>query len=201
MSRVKICGLTSRADAELAVRFGADALGFILEPSSPRYLAPESRGWIAKLPLFALRVAVFGRVPDAPDLEPFHLAQFVERMAPIRNAKLVRAVRIKPGSSVREIVKLGHNVSALCLDAFVPGAYGGTGHRVDWDFAAEVVAESPVPVILAGGLTPDNVGEAVERVRPYAVDVSSGVEEQPRVKDPVKVRDFIQAAKAAGRKS
>lgn len=201
MTRVKICGLTSRSDAELAIRFGADALGFILEPTSPRYLAPEQRGWIERLPTFTMRVAVFGRVPDGPEVAPFHLVQFVERMAPVRDAKLVRAVRVKPGLSVREVIKLSHNVSALCLDAFVPGAYGGTGHTVDWEFAAEVVAECKVPVILAGGLTPENVGEAIAQVRPYAVDVSSGVEERPRVKDPVKLRDFIQAAHQAGRRS
>ncbi len=199
MTLVKICGLTRVQDAELAADLGADALGFVHEPSSPRYIDEERDiKWIERLPPFALKVAVFGRVTRTVPLGVFDHVQGAEwEVYPVPYPKRLHVLRLRPGQKAQDLVNQTVNATALVLDAHKEGAYGGTGQAVDWDLAAEIVQRAERPVILAGGLTPDNVAKAIERVRPYAVDVSSGVESLPGMKDPIKLRDFIQAAKSA----
>ncbi len=195
--KVKICGLTRQRDAELAAELGADALGFVHEKLSPRYIGDDLPVWIAKLSPFVSKVAVFGRV-DRPALKSvFDLVQGAEwDVYPEAAAKRLHVLRLRPGAKAIDLVQQTIDASALVLDAYRDEAYGGTGHTVDWDLAAEIVQRAERPVILAGGLTPDNVADAVRRVRPYAVDVSSGVEESLGVKDPSKLRDFIAAAQS-----
>lgn len=112
-------------------------------------------------------------------------------------AKRIHVLRLRAGQKADDLIQQTVNASAIMLDAYKDGAYGGTGHTVDWGVAAEIVARSERPVILAGGLTPENVAEAVRRVRPFAVDVASGIEKEPGVKDPYKMAAFIDAARSA----
>lgn len=198
MTLVKICGLTRPQDAELAADLGANALGFIHEPSSPRFVTEGEYKWIERLPPFVVKVAVFGRVTKTVPQGVFDLVQGAEwEVYPMPFPKRVHVLRLRAGQKADDLVNQTINASALLLDAYKDNQYGGTGHVVDWDLAAEIVQRSERPVILAGGLTPDNVAKAVERVRPYAVDVSSGIESMPGMKDVAKLRDFIQAAKGA----
>lgn len=192
---VKICGLTRREDAELATELGASGLGFVFEPSSPRYVG---EGWYPDwlLGLAVDRVAVFGPFrPGVADLFDCFQATSWEGAEPDVPSRVRRiaAVRVRPGDSVPSILAQIGTANRLLLDAYDPGGYGGTGRRVDWSLAAEVVQASPVPVTLAGGLDPDNVAEAVEAVRPSMVDVSSGVESSPGIKDPARLRAFFDA--------
>ena len=199
MIKIKICGLTRASDAELAAELGADALGFVHERESPRYIGDDLPTWVARLSPFVPKVAVFGRV-DRPALKSvFDLVQGAEwDLFPEAAAKRLHTVRLRPGSKAADLVQRTVDAAALVLDAHSDAAFGGTGVRVDPDVAAEIVQRSERPVILAGGLTPENVAAAIRRVRPYAVDVSSGVEDgKPGLKDPTKLRDFIQAAREA----
>jgi phosphoribosylanthranilate isomerase len=193
VTRIKICGLRRPEDVELAVELGADAVGFVLEPSSPRCLDAQEAEELARLAApFCTAVAVYGRARGPfPQMQAFQAVAF-EDFPP--GSRLL-AVRMRPDSSVAEIVEQSLGVGALVLDAYSPTAYGGTGKTVDWERAAEVVRACQVPVVLAGGLTAENVAEAIATVRPYAVDVSSGVESEPGIKDHGKVRAFIQAAR------
>ncbi len=198
MTRVKICGLTQPDDARLAIELGADALGFILEPASPRFIGETVPKWINELPPFPARVAVYGVVRGQVAQSAFDLVQGAEwETHPLPAPKRIHVIRLRPGQSAADLTQQTVNASAILLDAFREDAYGGTGHRVDWDIAAEIVQRAARPVILAGGLTPDNVAEAVRRVRPFMVDVSSGVEREPGLKDHGKLRDFIEAARGA----
>jgi phosphoribosylanthranilate isomerase len=198
-TRVKICGITTRKDAELAVELGASALGFILEPTSKRYLkvVPD---WLRELPPYINRVAVFGMAPDyfcETQFESVQASGWMDPLAQEEHCRRIEAVRVKSGENPKAIADRAHHAVALLLDAFVEGMYGGTGKTVDWDLAAEVVKISKKPVILAGGLTPENVAEAIRQVRPYAVDVSSGVESSPGIKDPAKMKVFFEAVSSA----
>lgn len=198
MTRVKICGLKRRQDAELAIEFGADALGFIMEPTSPRCIEEFDLKWIEKLPPFPVKVAVFGKVDRTVPREIFDAVQGVEwEVYSTGYPKRLHAIRLRKGQRADDIIHLTVNASALVLDGYKDGAYGGTGTTVDWDVAAEIVQRTSMRVILAGGLTPDNVADAVRRVRPFAVDVSSGIEAELGIKDPGKIRAFIEAAKGA----
>ncbi|MEP0765546.1 MAG: phosphoribosylanthranilate isomerase [Fimbriimonadia bacterium] len=194
MTRVKICGITRIEDALAAIEMGAHALGFVLEPSSPRYVG--ERGdllqAIASLPPFVSTVAVYGiRGAGRGDWEEAVSAtQAVEG----ESAKpLLRTLRLQSEADLARIAEAARHAAALVLDAFHPEQMGGTGQPVDWSLAAQVRELSPVPVILAGGLTPENVAEAAYVVRPYAVDVSSGVESEPGLKDHRKIEAFIRA--------
>ncbi|HTQ12081.1 MAG TPA: phosphoribosylanthranilate isomerase [Fimbriimonadaceae bacterium] len=205
--KVKICGITRPEDAELALDLGADALGFVFEKSSPRYVAPERRFWIKESAPYAQTVAVYGpqvsgdwagcnsiQCIDPPDVS------CPELIPPV--LLVVRPRFLDPSVCQMEIGnvlgKNGHfSIRGIVLDAFDDRLFGGTGKPLDWDLAAALRELLPKPVILAGGLTPDNVAEAIRRVRPYAVDVSSGVESSPGIKDSAKLRDFILAAKQA----
>jgi phosphoribosylanthranilate isomerase len=198
LTRVKICGLTKPDDARFAVDAGADALGFVLERTSPRCIDEDHTQWIADLSPFVIKVAVFGRVDRAAAKAVFDLTQGAEWEILAEAApKRIHVLRLRGASRADDFVKQTINAGALLVDAFREDAWGGTGHRVNWDVAAEIVQRAERPVLLAGGLTPENVAEAVRRVRPYAVDVSSGVEKSPGIKDWDKVRAFIEAAKAA----
>jgi phosphoribosylanthranilate isomerase len=202
--RVKICGITNLDDALAAVDAGADALGFVFAEEAKarnRFIAPEDAyEIISKLPPFITTVAV--TVNDPMEL----LAQYLIYMdciqlhgeelpghLPIEHLA-IKAFRARPDMMVDEM--LPYHTRAWLIDAYSGDTRGGTGHTCDWELAKAAV-ETGRPVILAGGLTPDNVAEAIQTVRPFAVDTSSGVEAAPGKKDHDKVRRFIHNAKAS----
>ena len=196
MTRVKICGLTRVEDVELAVELGASAVGFVLDPSSPRcILLADVHDLLRSTPPYTSCVAVLGPFAHSRLLAPFDAVQAIG----VTNADLEasqRAIHVhRIGSD--DPMPDPESYDALLLDAFSPDAYGGTGIRIDLDAARGVIAESVRPIILAGGLTADNVGEVIRAVRPYAVDVSSGVESKSGVKDPGKLRAFFEAVREA----
>lgn len=201
MVRVKICGITNPADAQHAAACGADALGFIFYPGSPRFVAPDrARCIIADLPPFVTTVGLFvnepsARIREIADFCGLNVIQLHGDEGPeLCNHppyRVIKALRLQDGMSPDTMPD--YKASALLLDASVPGQYGGTGQVCDWGLAAEFASQRKV--ILAGGLTPANVAEAVERVRPYGVDVSSGVESAAGKKDAEKVAQFIRMAK------
>ena len=208
--RVKICGITNPADAETAVELGADALGFNFYERSARYLGGDLN-WLRDLAPFVSRVAILVNATspeaacrwhkkglvDAVQLHGDETPAFCQAVT-AWGTPMVRALRVRDETTLGQPEQWG--TRALLLDACRPGAYGGTGERLDWDLAARFVAARPeLRVVLSGGLSPANVAEAVRRVRPFAVDVASGVEDprNPRRKDLTRVRDFIQAAKTA----
>jgi phosphoribosylanthranilate isomerase len=203
MVHVKICGIRSVEDAQAAVEAGADALGFVFYPPSPRYVTPEDADQIIRgLPPFVTTVGLFVDVPldlindiaarcrlDRIQLHGHEPPEFCRQL----KQPVIKAFRIKNVDSLAQLPR--YTVSAYLLDAYVEGALpGGTGASFPWDLAAQ--AKPYGPVILAGGLTPENVGAAIARIRPYGVDVSSGVERAPGLKDHQKVRAFIACAKA-----
>jgi len=197
--RIKICGITNKADAAAAVRAGADALGFIFYTGSPRYVAPERAAEIvAGLPPFVVPVGVFvnaaaGDVDGICEAAGIQVVQlhgdeppgFCEAM----KRPVIKAFRVRDASWKSEAA--AYPVGAVLLDTFAADRYGGTGTTFDWRF----VEDSPHRVILSGGLNPDNVAEAVRSVRPYGVDTGSGVEREPGCKDHGKIRDFVEAAR------
>ncbi|MES2570102.1 MAG: phosphoribosylanthranilate isomerase [Verrucomicrobiota bacterium] len=208
--RVKICGITNRHDAERAIALGADALGFNLFSGSKRFIdLEENASWIRALPPFVTRVAVLVNLPlsearelashPALDLLQFHgdedfayCAEFARLGRPF-----IKAIRL--GSADAIATAADFSTPNLLVDALVPGAFGGTGHRIDLSLARELAMRHPqLALILAGGLTSANVAEAVSRVDPYAVDVASGVESDPRHKSLEKMRAFLEAARGAG---
>lgn len=198
MTRVKLCGLMRQQDAELAADLGADALGFVLERTSPRFIGDDVEKWMNRLPPFPVKVAVFGKVDRPVHKGVFDLVQgALWEEYPEPATKRIHVIRLRLGQSAKDLVQQTVNASAILLDAYREEGYGGTGHKVDWDVAAEIVQRSDRPVILAGGLTPENVAEAIQRVRPFGVDVSSGIEDSPGIKNPSKMRDFVQAARQA----
>jgi len=199
--KVKICGITSLDDALHACSCGADALGFVFYDKSPRCVTPEAaRVIINALPPFVSTVGLF--VNEKPqtiraiaeqcglDVIQLHGDEGPAACdyAPHRT---VKALRVKDAASLEG--HTAYRTNALLLDAWSKKAYGGTGETFNWALAATVARQRPV--ILAGGLTPENVGAAISAVRPYAVDVSSGVESAPGVKDRQKLAAFIAAAK------
>ncbi|HSV73641.1 MAG TPA: phosphoribosylanthranilate isomerase [Chthonomonadales bacterium] len=203
MTRVKVCGVTSRHDADAAVELGADALGFILVPESPRYVGERSDlpDLLASLPPFVARVAVSrrARLPDAIAAE-LDAVQFYDGSASeARTAgkRILRVVRLRGPESIEEAEKAATDADALVLDAYSPHALGGAGVPVDRALASAIRSSVGCPVVLAGGLDPEKVAEAIRAVRPYAVDVSSGVESAPGVKDRGKLRAFIEAVRSA----
>lgn len=208
--RIKICGVTNEEDAELAVRLGADALGLNFYPKSPRCLTTEqARSILRVLPPFVCPVGLFVNhtytavAAALADLDAIRTVQWhgdqPDPRLP-RDRPIVVAFAVADRASLESIDTFlaicqtyGQMPAALLVDACVPGEYGGTGRQAPWKLLADY--QSPVPLILAGGLTPDNVAEAIRLVRPYAVDVASGVESSPGRKDPEKVRRFIAAAR------
>jgi phosphoribosylanthranilate isomerase len=202
--RVKMCGITNLADALSAVEAGADALGFVFCESSPRCLTVQAAAKIiAALPPFVAKVGLFVDASEAAireavehggiDVLQLHgdePCEFCHRF----QSPVIKAFRVRDASSLTGLPH--YNVAAWLLDSYVPGKPGGTGERFNWELACHA-AQLGRPIILAGGLTPANVADAVRQVRPYAVDVSSGVESAPGKKDSEKVKAFIQAAKSA----
>jgi phosphoribosylanthranilate isomerase len=201
MTKVKICGITSVDDALMAVDAGADALGFVFFEKSPRFIGVEAAaGIIAMLPPFIQVVGLFVNADLEAvngtadrcglDIVQLHGEESPEFCTLVRR-RVMKAFRVRGPESLTPLAE--YRVSAYLLDAYSPHAYGGTGEVFDWDCA--VAAKEQGRVVLAGGLNPDNVAEAVARVMPYGVDVSSGVESAPGKKDPEKVRRFIRQAK------
>lgn len=201
--RVKICGLTNLADAEAAVSLGADAVGFIFHRSSPRYVAPAVAREISEsLPPFVARVGVFvnsalQEVRDTLARCRLDLAQLHgeedEDFAAALYPRVVKALRVGRDDVLDGVGRF--KAAAFLLDTYRAAVPGGTGTTFDWSIARDAVATGR-RVILSGGLGPDNVAAAIAAVRPYAVDVASGVETSPGRKDHEKLRAFITAAKA-----
>ncbi len=202
--RTKICGITRAADAAVAVAAGADALGFVFHQDSPRFVAPSlARELIAPLPPFPSRVALF--VNPARDFvdavlaaAPLDLLQFHGDEPPDFCAGFqrpyIKAVRMRDGVDLQATCRRYAAAAALLLDGCSETAWGGAGVSFDWDKVPDNLSR---PIILAGGLTADNVRDAIARVRPYAVDVSSGVELEPGRKDKDKIAAFIREASRA----
>jgi phosphoribosylanthranilate isomerase len=208
MTRIKICGIANADDARAASDLGADALGFIFVPGSPRFVGGDAAALgrlLRSVPPFVWRVGVFDTPPDdlalaanLHALQYYNAAQKPSSMfadGPGRPLA-IRAFRVRDENSLREIAEYQGPMDAALLDAYSATALGGTGHTFNWDLARQAKAFG-VPIVLAGGLTPENVGDAVRAVRPYMVDVSSGVEAAPGRKAHDKVRRFIRAVRAA----
>lgn len=205
MVKVKICGITSMTDARMAVELGTDALGFVFAPS-PRQISPNrAKDIIRRLPPFVTPVGVFvdeeiGKVLDVATYTGLKAVQLHGSETPgyVRDIMgqfwAIKAIRVR---TRRDLAKLGkYEAHAFLLDSYVQGRLGGTGKTFPWGLARE--ARQLGTIILAGGLNPENVREAICAVRPYGVDVSSGVESSPGKKDRRMVREFIQAAKSCG---
>lgn len=207
MTRVKICGLTRMEDARVATEAGADFLGFVFYPPSPRYVDPETaRRIIEALGHTSSLVRFVGVFVDETldamgqigrrcglDFIQLHGSEPPEMAAALMTWGLgtIKAFRVRDGAPLDDIAR--YRVTAYLLDAYVPGQPGGTGIAFDWTLVAQAKAHGPV--ILAGGLNADNVAEAVRTTDPWGVDVSSGVEAEPGRKDADKMRRFIARAK------
>ncbi|MDQ3776085.1 MAG: phosphoribosylanthranilate isomerase [Pseudomonadota bacterium] len=204
--RVKICGITRPEDGALAAALGADAVGFVFHPKSPRMVGVErARAIVAALPPFVTRVGLFvNAAPDAIeavlravalDVLQFHGEEPAEDCR-CYGRPYIKAIRMRPDVDLRGFAVAYHDAGALLLDAYVEGIEGGTGQRFDWSRVPKDLAK---PIILAGGLTPDNVTQALAVVNPYAVDVSGGVERDTGIKDEEKMRRFISGVWDVGR--
>ena len=209
--RVKICGLTREEDLAVAVAAGADAVGFLVDvPSSPRNLTLErTKTLIKQVPVFVDSVVV--TTPKSNEW----LLEVCERLKPsaiqihgkeqlnsseiretVTITRLIKTVYVTEDALNEKVIEDLKTFDAVLLDSFTKGQYGGTGKVHDWKLSRQIKeAVAPVPVILAGGLKPENVKEAVLAVKPYAVDVASGVEASPGVKDHGKIRAFVENAK------
>ena len=201
-TRVKFCGITRPDDAAAAVQAGADAIGLILVPGSPRFIDVAQAAMIRRrLPPFVQAVALFRnataetvrRALDElhPDLVQFHGEESPEYCASF-GVPYLRAVPMKHGADVADWERRFAGAAALLLDAHGSGEQGGQGRTFDWS-----AVRATRPFVLAGGLTAENVGEAVRTARPFAVDVSSGIERAPGVKDAGKMRRFIEEVRKA----
>ena len=201
--KVKICGITNAPDALAAIEAGADMLGFMFYEPSPRHVSTVVAAAIARqLPPFAVRVGVFVNAPGDFVLRAIadcglNLLQFHGDETPEYCTQFglmtVKAFRIRDAESLKLLPQ--YPTEAWLLDAFVANTPGGTGEKFNWDLAVEA-KKFGRPIFLAGGLTPENVTDAVRKVQPYAVDVSSGVEAAPGKKDPAKLRAFIEAVRS-----
>ena len=201
-TRIKICGIKEARHALIAANEGADAIGLVFHRDSPRYVTPGTAANIASvLPPYVATVGLFVDATDRKirqtlaevhlDLLQFHGNEepdFCEQF----NVPYVRAVPMGEGVDLLEYAGRFANARALLLDAHAPGEMGGTGRTFDWD---AIPRDLPMPVILSGGLNPENVGRAVKEVKPWAVDVSSGVESSRGSKDPQKIVEFIRSVR------
>ena len=202
MIQIKICGITNLDDALAAVDAGADALGFVFYPKSPRAVSRNTAAAIVgRLPESITPVGVF--VDEDQHIVRETLNQCSLRIAQLHGLEsvdycstlgypIIKGLRIRTLPDAATLA--GYHVLAFLLDAFVAGVPGGTGSRLDWELVSSIHASHPI--ILAGGLTSENVGEAIRRVRPHAVDVSSGVERGLRRKDAAKMKAFVTCARA-----
>lgn len=192
MIKVKICGITNYDDADMAVSLGADALGFIFAPASPRKIEPATAAEIIKrLPPFIKTVGVFVNEDiekikdisaycglDAIQLHGDETPEACETLMP----RTIKAIRVKDDTDLSKLQAYMGKVRALLLDTYSEKAAGGTGKTFNWDKAIEIKTLG-LPVILAGGLTPSNIEEAIKKVRPYGVDINSGIEKSQGIKD------------------
>jgi phosphoribosylanthranilate isomerase len=202
--RVKICGITRVQDLHAACEAGADALGFVFYEKSPRHLAIDAAAALVReLPPFVQSVGLFVNAEPAfieavLQAVPLDLLQFHGDEAAADCTRYgrpyIKAVRVTAGTDLLKCAADFETARGLLLDAYVPGVPGGTGESFDWKL---IPPGLPKPVILSGGLTPANVADAVTQVRPWAVDVSSGVEAAKGIKDPHHVAEFIAKAKAS----
>lgn len=206
MTRVKICGITNLADALAAADAGADAIGFVFYAKSPRAIRPEvAREIIDALPPFITPVGLFvneerARIGEIVDISRIRCIQLHGDEEPsdcvYDKVSVIKALRVQSANDIKAI--MDYTVAGFLLDAYCPTSYGGSGTCFDWRIAVEAKTIFRGPLILAGGLTPDNVANAIGMVHPYAVDVSSGVERSPGVKDHEKMRAFVNRARATG---
>lgn len=203
-TRVKICGITRIEDATAAARAGADAIGLVFEPKSPRCVNLDQALAIARaVPPFVTVVGLFvDPAPDAVeailgrvrlDLLQFHGGETPEQCRRYHRP-YIKAIHMRPDVNLPEQARRYADAEGLLLDTAVADVAGGSGRRFDW---SRIPGDVGKPVILAGGLTPENVAEAVRTVRPFAVDVSSGVERSRGVKDPDKIVAFLEAVRNA----
>jgi phosphoribosylanthranilate isomerase len=204
--RVKICGITTEADARLCIEAGVSALGFNFYLGSSRHISIDALPWIRGLEGLVDRVAVVVNAPadllqtliasGCFEMIQFHGDETPDQCASAGAAVWMKAIRAKDRASLDDSRLF--ETPRILLDAWSPSAYGGTGQTADWKMLADFVAGNPSrQFVLAGGLNPGNVADAIRSVRPAAVDVAGGVESAPGRKDPAKVRDFLQAAREA----
>jgi phosphoribosylanthranilate isomerase len=202
-TRIKICGITRAEDADACAALGVDAVGFVFYPPSPRSVSVDQVGRLSRaLPPFLTRVGLFVN-PSRLEVEAvlaagvINLLQFHgdedETFCKSFAMPFVKAARVRPGLDLLEYAALFPTAQAILCDAFVE-SYGGAGQRFDWTLLPERL---PLPLVLSGGLDPENVGEAVRQVGPAAVDVSSGVESAKGIKDHARLRAFVQKVREA----
>jgi phosphoribosylanthranilate isomerase len=204
MTRIKICGITNLEDASRAVELGVDALGFIFAQSPRRIDEKKAKEICFSIPPFISKVGVFVNEDKEVVLRilkgsGLNTVQFHGEESPeycqefkIGGVKIIKTLRIKDRESPKNLSY--YEVDAYLLDTYVKGITGGTGKTFNWDLALEA-KKLGKPIILSGGLNPDNVAEAVKKVRPYAVDVSSGIEKEPGKKDYEKMKKFVREAR------
>jgi phosphoribosylanthranilate isomerase len=206
MVKVKICGITNIEDASEAAALGADALGFVFFKKSPRYISPpKAKAIIKSLPPFISKVGVFVN-EDKKTIKRIALQTGINtvqlhgdeppKACNITGYALVKAIRVKSLENLDLLSRYKDKVSAFLLDTYTAEVFGGSGQIFNWDIAVE--AKQFGRIILAGGLTPENIEQAIRWVHPYAVDVSSGVEEEKGKKDHRKMKLFIERAKGIG---
>jgi phosphoribosylanthranilate isomerase len=208
--RVKICGITNWADARCACDAGADYLGFNFYLRSPRYIDPERAGSIVRrLPKRVASVGIFVNEPDENliriargvkltyvQLHGEETPADVSRLRRMLGAvKIIKAIRVRRAADVRKAEQF-HDAFAILLDGFEPQRRGGTGKKFEWSVAAR--ADARLQIFLAGGLTPENVAEAIRIVQPYAIDVCSGVESSPGKKDRARIKALMRAVRDFG---
>jgi phosphoribosylanthranilate isomerase len=201
MTRVKFCGFTHQDDVAQAVALGADALGFVFYGPSSRYVSPEHAQTLTRsVPAFVTRVGLFVNeeaetVQRIFELARLNLIQYHGEESPefcdAIGLPYIKAFRVRKGMDLRTEMDRYPNASGFLLDAYVKGQPGGTGERFDW----ELIPQSHAPIILAGGLTPDNAKDAIDQVAPWALDVSGGIETKPGRKDPDKMAHFMNACR------
>jgi phosphoribosylanthranilate isomerase len=201
-TRVKICGITRVEDAELAVRLGADALGLVFYPASKRAVTvAQAQAVRHRLSAFVALTGLFVNADSAEinavlaqvriDCLQFHGEETPEFCASF-GMPYMKAIRVRQGLDVVALAAQYHHASAILLDSYDPHQAGGTGLSFDWAVARDCVQRCGVPIVLAGGLTAQNVAAAIKEVQPYAVDVSSGVESVPGLKCPDKMQAFFK---------
>ena len=201
MTRVKFCGLTHEEDIAQAVKLGVDALGFVFYAPSSRSVAPDHAAMLtSSVPAFVTRVGLFVNEQTAIIQNIFERTRLnviqyhgdeTPEFCDAVGLPFIKAFRVRPGIDIQTEMERYPNASGFLLDAYVKGQPGGTGERFDWG----MIPQSNEPIILAGGLSPDNAKDAIEQVAPWALDVSGGIETKPGRKDPDKMARFMNACR------